>query len=68
MNPIDLVAWAFWGGISLIILSVPVAIFGAMIQLVRKLYEDDYITLHHGDYRDHLANSQQSFIFEGMSA
>jgi hypothetical protein len=35
MNPIELVAWAFWGGVSLLILTIPVAVFVAAIYLAR---------------------------------
>lgn len=37
MNPIDLVAWAFWGGVSLIILTFPATVFVAGIGIARTL-------------------------------
>lgn len=35
MNPIDLVAWAFWGGISILILIPPVAAFVFAVTIAR---------------------------------
>lgn len=33
MNPIELVAWAFWGGIALLILTIPAAFFVFAVSL-----------------------------------
>lgn len=35
MNPIELVPWAFWIGVSLLILTAPVAVFVAAISIAR---------------------------------
>lgn len=35
MNPIDLVPWAFWGGISILIITIPATLFVAAIQIAR---------------------------------
>lgn len=37
MNPIDLVAWAFWGGVSLLILAPAVAGFVFAIRIARQM-------------------------------
>lgn len=37
MNPIELVAWAFWGGVSLLVLAPGAAVFVGAVQLARSL-------------------------------
>lgn len=37
MNPIELVPWAFWIGVSLLILTVPVTVFVAGIRLAKAM-------------------------------
>ena len=37
MNPVDLVAWAFWGGVSLLILAPAVAAFVFCVRIAREM-------------------------------
>lgn len=37
MNPVDLVAWAFWGGVSLLILAPGAAVFVFCVRIAREM-------------------------------